>query len=380
MFEFSELSCATDKEIFDLLISRKKKINDSCLRELAKDRGIFYSSRTDRAGLVNSISMLAHDHYNILKITNICYYARRTEKTTSVELPLVVTSDDLKEVLKAYQDETAGSESTKFDYTESSTLKMSVEYNEFDYSKTRLAQRITKEANLEFTLRDDVIIIRFPVNEKAETIVDNICKKIGTKKNEKIIVERIEVSNLINPEDRISFFINLISSIPGYALETVTEVKVASSQISDNEDNEDDEDLDFENNHNNYNSDTMLSIVTSVILKGQNLAASPQYQRLLEDGFFITSITWISKNKNDPYDMVKFYAAFDNGLKGTGFKYEVNSAPFKNGTYSNRFSAVVGHRRSQLFELIESTARITLRSIYDKINKCKNTIDSGDEQ
>ena len=37
--------CATDKEIYDALMSAKQKINEKVLLELAKDRGIFYSAK-----------------------------------------------------------------------------------------------------------------------------------------------------------------------------------------------------------------------------------------------------------------------------------------------------------------------------------------------
>ena len=40
--------CATDKEIYDALMSAKQKIGEKVLLELANDRGIFFSPKDSR--------------------------------------------------------------------------------------------------------------------------------------------------------------------------------------------------------------------------------------------------------------------------------------------------------------------------------------------
>ena len=64
------LYCATDKEIYDVLMSAKQRINPAVILELAKDRGIFYSSTDTRETLVHSLSLLPHDYHD-LNILNL---------------------------------------------------------------------------------------------------------------------------------------------------------------------------------------------------------------------------------------------------------------------------------------------------------------------
>lgn len=119
-------TCATDKEIFDLLMSSKLKLTELVLRNIARNRGIFYSPRTDRFGLVDSLATLIHDHYDILEIIERRDPSRRAEKTTAVDLPGNITVEDIKEALKSYQNETQGSENVNFYSPGSTSLKMDV--------------------------------------------------------------------------------------------------------------------------------------------------------------------------------------------------------------------------------------------------------------
>lgn len=202
-----------------------------------------------------------------------------------------------------------------------------------------------------------------PANEKGLAITEIICSKIAQNKKESIKTEKIEICDLHTAEDRIAFFIKLISGIPDYSLETVTNLKVASWQDDDIEE----DDIDLESDREAKKQE-IISVVTSVILKGSNLAASPQYQRLLEEGFFITSLTWRSKGQHAPHEMVQFNVAFDNGVHGTGFKYEVKAASHRNGQYNKYFKPVDGEKKIKLFELIEATARkvlIDIRALLD---------------
>lgn len=57
--------CATDKEIYDALMSAKQKISEKVLLELAKDRGIFFSPKETREDLCSAISLLPHDYHDL---------------------------------------------------------------------------------------------------------------------------------------------------------------------------------------------------------------------------------------------------------------------------------------------------------------------------
>lgn len=68
MPESKRLYCATDKEIFDVLMSSKQRITESVMLELAKDRGVFYSAKDSREILADSLSLLPHDYHDLVFI------------------------------------------------------------------------------------------------------------------------------------------------------------------------------------------------------------------------------------------------------------------------------------------------------------------------
>jgi hypothetical protein len=97
--------CATDKEIYDLLMSGKQRLTESVLHELAHDRGIFYSPKISREGLIDRLALLNHDYYDVVGIIERRDHNKRGEKTTSVTLSADLSVDEIKEVVQAYRDE-----------------------------------------------------------------------------------------------------------------------------------------------------------------------------------------------------------------------------------------------------------------------------------
>lgn len=361
MSEKFQQFCATDKELHDLLASGKQKLTETVLRELARDRGIFYSPKTDRYGLVERISLLTHDYHDVVGVIERRDHSKRSEKTTSITLDTDLSVDEIKQVVQTYQQEVHRSEKVTSYQKGADGVVMNVEYNEYDYSRTRLIQRQRKDAGIELLSKDGITTIRMPATDKARAIVGNLRDKIESKKKAVIPAQEIELTALSRPEDRTSFFTSLIANIRGYSLQTVTNLKVASGKLDQSDAPLD---LDDEEEEDDSARQEMLAVVHSVAIQGKNLVASEQYQQLRKGGFFITSITWRSKDEMPPYDMIQFDASFEDGQAGTGFRYGVRCASrLQSGEYAKNFKPVDDQVKQRLFELVETAARSILSEL-----------------
>ena len=347
------LYCATDKEIYDVLMSSKQKINAALILELAKDRGIFYSSKDTRETLVHRLSLLTHDYNDLNIILDQREHAGRSEKVTSITLNVALTIEEIKEVTKEYIAESPSDEKVVSHQKGSDQYMVNVQYSEVDYSKTRLVQRTPKEAGIEFHVSGDKTVIRMPSNAKAKEIVENIKSRLDDKKKIDIPTGLIELSEFATAAERTRFFTLLISTIPGFKLDNVTSVKVEPIKKNASED-----ELELEDDQNKEEAkQEALALIKNVALKGESLLASEEYQSLQKKGFFITSIIWRSRQGSIPYPIVEFEAAFEEPEIGKGFKYSVRGAlNFSEGEYTKTLRPVEQEIRQEFLSLIEQTA------------------------
>lgn len=352
-----EILSATDREIHDLLVSSKQRITLPVLRELARDRGIFYSANETREQIAEKLSILPHDYFDIVDIIERRQPSNRGEKTTTMTLDVAVTTDDLKTVLGSYKDEKNGSESVKFNIAGADAAVLEIDYEEFDFSKTRLAQRQPKDARIELRISDGKLAVRMPANEKARHVIGQLQEKLGQIKKKDVEATQIEVTTL-SPELRTRFFTTLIAKLPGYTYRTVSNVRVSPGIKAD-----EDEELLLEEDDEGAQSE-ILSFVRSVAMSGENLAVSPEYKSLLDSGYFVTSITWHTEHRSPPYHLMRFEAGFENGADGTGFRYAVKYAPrTKAGHYATSFRTLDTLEREQHLQALEVFARETLNAL-----------------
>ena len=60
--------CATDNEIYDVLMSARQRVNENALHEMAMQRGIFFSPHESRDNLASQISLLPHDYHALTEL------------------------------------------------------------------------------------------------------------------------------------------------------------------------------------------------------------------------------------------------------------------------------------------------------------------------
>jgi hypothetical protein len=356
---------ATDSEIFDLLMSGRQRLTESVLHELAQDRGIFYSIKETRDDLVNKLSLLCHDYNDIQSIIHKREHSRRGEKTTSITFSADLTIDQIKHAVNAYASDVNETETINSHKKGNDEFVMQVNYDDYDYSKTRLIQRHPQDATILFKKLDGRVLVQLPATEKSKDIVQAIQEKIALKNERPIETFSISLSDLNKAEDRTAFFTSLISEMDEFTPETVSNLRIASSTIPQN--GEDVDDLDQDEIEDAQKE--MLGVVHSVALNGDNLMTSPVYQQLKQRGFFITSITWKTKLKKDPYTKYQIYVGFENGQEGTGFRYAIRAAwAFKSGSYRKSPRHVEDKEKAHLFGVIEDTAQSVLQKLLAQLN------------
>jgi len=367
------LYCATDKEIFDALMSGKRLITESVMLELAKDRGIFYSPQDSRETLAHNLSLLPHDYYDLNVILDHREHPGRAEKLTSVTLNTPLTIDDIKHVCKEYREISPPDEKIITNQSGTDKYVVKVEYSEIDYSKTRLIQRRQKEADIEIIIEGDKATARMPANDKAKDIFKNLKNLLDRKKKADIPAELIELTEF-NYLERTEFFTSLISKMQNFKLENVTSVNVESS-IKEVEENE----LDLEDDQETEEAkQKMLALVKNVALKGQILLASTEYQQLKEKGFYITNIIWQSSMKTHPFPLVEFEAGFEDPENLKGFKYNVRGVRhFQRGEYTKTLRPIRPEDKQQFLSLIEQTANMMLAELRKKAEEDAATEPNG---
>lgn len=356
---------ATDKDIFDLLASAKQKLTEGVLREIARDRGIFFSPNDTRDDLANALSLLPFTLYELLNLMDRRESTRRNEKTTTITLDAQIEAEDIKAAIKEYQDEVGSTEKVDSHLKGANEVILNVEYDEMDYSRTRLIQRQRHDATIKFVLQDGKTVVRLPASEKSQRIVENLTNRIESHRKAAVPRETIELDPDFDADERTTFFTRLMSELPGYALKGVTNLRISPSKRSAVDADDDSED--FDDDEREIASREMLVIVKSMALIGENLIASEEYQSLRKRGFYITSITWRADQTSIPYDAPHLHAEFADGEAGTGFKYSVKGIyRFQEGIYTKTARPADDTEREKLYGLLETTARKVLKEQRQK--------------
>lgn len=358
MSEYLNQFFATDKDIFDLLASAKQKLTENVLREIARERGIFYSPNDSREDLADALSLLPFTLNELVGLMDRRETSRRNEKTTTIILDAKIESDDIKAAIKEYQEEVGPTEKVDSHLKGANEVVLNVEYDEMDYSRTRLIQRQRHDATIQFVQQNGKTLVRLPASEKSQRIVENLTSRIESHRKAVVPRETIELDPEFGADERTAFFTRLMSELPGYKLKGVTNLRISPSKRSDSE-TDDDEDLD--DDEREAASREMLVIVRSMALTGENLMASEEYQALRKRGFFITAITWRADQTSIPYDAPHLHAEFADGEAGTGFKYSVRGIyRFQEGFYTKTARPADDVEREKLYGLLEATARKVL--------------------
>ena len=346
-------------------MSSKQQFNAGSLLELARGRGILLSSADDRAALADRLSAMIFGCEGIQAIQAAFETAGRGEKTTSFRLNTALTPDDVKQIAEEYRESAGEEEKVVTHSVGPNGYAVDLEYTEIDFSKTRLRQRQTREAHIEFRIEGDHTIVTLPATEKARQAAQALRERLFARKQVDIGLEQVDFSAITDPEARTAFFTKLIGSLPDFTLTDVMRVnadradKFHTAVIDeDGEEEESDEEA----------SEQMLGIVKAMAFQGQSLLTSPQYQAMHGQGFFITSITWSAKRNVSPYQIVEFEAGFEESALGRGFRYNVRGwNTQRSGDYTKNVKPVPPEEKKKFLNVVERVAIDVFREIRQQL-------------
>lgn len=359
MSETLEQLYVTDRDIFELLISSKQRMTHQVILDLVQDRNIFCSDKATREDVADYISMLPHDHNDLATLIEKSEQNNRLEKTTFVAVSKDVEIEDIKSAIKLYGAELNGTDAVSIPITGKTTLTANFNYDELDYSKTRLTQRQKKQAQVEVVRDDNRTVIRMPATEKARRIVEIILAKVAAAKKSEVPVVELDLTELTLPAQRTAFFTTLITSIPRHQLQTVTSVKVATFERQSSDEDFDDEVDDIRQD--------ITAIVNKAALGGENIIATPQFRQFTDSGFFIVSVVWQSVQEDEPKDLIRFSLSFDDPVGGRGIKYVVRHASrIDSDRFSGTFKRLSDIRESALFRQLEAAATQVLKNMTQR--------------
>lgn len=348
---------STDKDVFDLIMSDKNRFSDANIRAIALGRGLIFSLAMDRENMAKSLSLLPHDFESVVRLVEVREHRSATEKRSYVEFGLQLSREEALRVVENYRIAAAGNEEVHVQTRRARDIYVNVSYDEIDYSKTRLIQRQRRDAGIEIVLDDERAIFRMPATEAARGIVQRMGEEISKLKRVQLNQVEIDLS-MLTPEQRTGFFVAVISSVAGFQLLSVINVKVASRPEDDL-----DERLD-EGNDEEIESLDVASKINNVALSGKNLIQSDVYQDLRKRGFFVTAISWQAEKLEPPRDVYQFDISFDQPLGGTGFKFGVRYAKrLISGEPSSNFRPLEKNLQPAVWKVVESAAESALKKV-----------------
>ncbi len=198
---------ATDKDVFDLLMSSKQKMNDDALRLVALHRGLIYSPEAHREDIASEISLLPHDYSSISNLIKARESAKRQERMTCISLPVELTRDEMSKIVNEYKNKASSDEEIVPLSRRAHDMVVKIAYDEVDYSKTRLIQRQRKDIEVEFIASGGITTIRMPSTEKAKQVGDQFLSYAESLRKKEIPPILISLSDLSKEINRCFFYI-----------------------------------------------------------------------------------------------------------------------------------------------------------------------------
>lgn len=349
---------ATDKDIFDLLQASKQKTSKQVLIELLRERGVFVSNEEDRDSLAEYTSLLPHSYSQLDTLLNIAEPGHRAEKTTCSSIETAATKEVLLQAITDVQEE-RGSREVYSKHAHSDEVVLNLEYSELDLGKTRLKQFKDKEAEIQFQFgANGELEIRRPASPRAEEVLNAILEKVADITKENLLQKKIELSGITTPEGRTKFFTGLINNIEGFDLDDVTSVKVDREIKALNPESElDDEEAPA--------SPEIQSMVRKVLLDGEGLLYSPEYQELNKGGFYISKVIWTSNSEKKDGDKIELEASLGNPSEGTDYKYSIRGVfPQKaDGSFNKNKKSPTEAEKQAYLKLLEKASWASLDTI-----------------
>lgn len=209
-----------------------------------------------------------------------------------------------------------------------------------------------------------------PASLRKTDFTDIFQQKIQENIYQQVARETISLEDVRIPELRSQFFLKLISSIDGVRFNGVSRVKVSSKHLipdvfneTETADEGDDYDVEVEGN-SGEDSPAMLQAIHRMILDGENIESSNEYQELTSRGYFINSISWIATEVISPYTQFFMEVGFSDGDTCKHFRYSLKGVKnIKGGFYNKTLRPPSDVHTLWFNEEVESVSRSILEEL-----------------
>jgi len=318
-------------------LSSKLRVSKEFLFDFLSSRGVLISGGATREELIETVASLTHGYNDFEEIYLQLEVAPRPERATHrvLKTPINITKlqDAVKAIRATRQDH---HEAINVIVSEGGSTKIKVEYTELDHGKTLLRQRRAKEADIEVYKVGQQIRLRYPANERLESIVNSLVESMQKDEKSPIQQEIIDLTNF-DKERRTLFFKSLLSGLDGYEFSDVIKVavdnEIADVEFSDAVNEVPDSELDEDQDEEDEGVEVaelraevaagVKSFLKSAALDGTGVLHSKELQQFLDSGFFISRVIWQVTQKIKNGNKIEIEAMLENPSKGTGFRYSV---------------------------------------------------------
>jgi hypothetical protein len=349
---------ATEKDIFDLLASKRKHFTKDVLLELCKDRGIICSNDEDKDRLIEYISILPYAYQDLASLLDQVQINTRGDKKISTKIDIPFNVSLIQNAVNKIKEVRGEEKKEVFSVVAESDSKIVVDvsYTELDYGATRLKQRVDRNDRIEIIKNDDGgIYLRLPSNERMQELKNVVALSVIGESTD-VKPKEINLSGVRIPEARTKFFLTLIQSTNGLKLHDVSSIKVAAISDQAIEEIEDDgDDIDIIQQE-------IVGKLQNAILQGSDLLKTIEYKSLIDKGFYICSIIWNTVDNN--HDKYQFEASFSDTENCNNFVYSLRGVyKWKEDKYTSTRRAIEGLEKNELLRTVEKAAEES----FDKI-------------
>lgn len=355
-----------DKDVFDALQS-EKGISGQTLINFLKRRGVFFPLVVDRTFLCNYIATWFND-YSTLDELSLGIKAKRTRtRYTNEELHMHWQENaltrahvsDAWEVVKK-EIETENGSLAMVSQDGGNAFEATWIRQEIDLSKTPLRQRVTHCDKIYVSLNPDgKLLVRTPTGGPCAILRDKLKNALEGTTRSSIDRFSIHLPENASTQDRIDFFMEILTGMPELSLETVTGISLSANE-PDSEKN----DLDMAEDEQN---EIEFNKLLSAKLRGGKLFDTPEYQYLLARNFAPTEIRWWAKNGAN--ELFSLSIGFLNPREGTDFCCNVHGVRRKaesTGILKKTVESLSRDEHIRFMALLENKAREVSRKLLEK--------------
>lgn len=373
---------ATDKNVFDAL--NQYKVTRSAIQLMFLRRNIIVSRETPRVDLAAYFSLLNHDYIDHKDIAKRLGVVSRRERTTSMAIDgvkknsaLTSAIEDVKRLLEETGDVVKIS---KYD----GRIVVAIQYSTVDYRRSEFTQTQQHIGRIEFIGNGPEYVVRNTHSDHVDRARDEILDQLS--KTPEVALEKsyISLQPFPSPEDRSSFFNDLINELDGFVLHDVKEALAYKARpggsfedafdedeaayADDDDESETDESGGEDSGQLAVDDDAELgSHIEHVNLKGVGVTRSGFLIDALEDDYYIVRIRWEAKKELTPGSVYVIEALFTDPRDCNEFSFMLKGVfPFENGRLSNRQAAPHPEDIDNISRAVEKAAQRLIAQLKTK--------------